>query len=63
MREALECASKIGDDYLQQKATGRINSESFTHGTSDQRMKWLKLGLTTGDINRGNTFSLSDREL
>ena len=63
LREALECASKIGDDYLQQKATGRINSESFTHGTSDQRMKWLKLGLTTGDINRGNTFSLSDREL
>ena len=63
LREALECASKIGDDYLQQKATGRINSESFTHGTSDQRMKWLKLGLTTGDMNKGNTFSLSDREL
>lgn len=63
LREALECASKIGDDYLQKKSTGRINTESFTHGTSDQRMRWLKLGLTTGDINKGNTFNLSDSQL
>ena len=63
LREALDCASKIGDDYLQEKATGRINAESFTHGTSGQRMKWLKLGLTTGDINQGNTFNLSDSQL
>ena len=63
LREALDCASKIGDDYLQRKATGGITPESFTHGTSDQRMKWLKLGLTTGDMNRGNTFNLSDSQL
>ena len=63
LREAIECAAVIGDDYLQKKATGGFNPEKFTHGSSDQRMKWLKLGLTTGDMNRGNTFSLSDREL
>lgn len=63
LREAIECAAVIGDDYLQKKATGGFNPESFTHGSSDQRMKWLKLGLTTGDMSRGNTFSLSDREL
>ena len=55
--------SCIGDDYLQKKATGGFNPESFTHGSSDQRMKWLKLGLTTGDMSKGNTFELSDSQL
>ena len=63
LREAIDCAAVIGDDYLQKKATGGFNPESFTHGTSDQRMKWLKLGLTTGDMNKGNTFNLSDSQL
>ena len=63
LHEALDCASKIGDDYLQKQATGRINTESFTHGTSDQRMRWLKLGLTTGDINQGNTFNIPESQL
>ena len=55
--------SKIGDNYLQEKARGYSQPESFTHGTSAQRMKWLKLGFDTGDIRRGNTFELSDSEL
>ena len=63
LREAIDCAAVIGDDYLQKNATGGFNPESFTHGTSDQRMKWLKLGLTTGDMNKGNTFNLSDSQL
>ena len=55
--EALDAASKIGDDYLQKKAYGRTVPDSFNHGTSDQRGRWLKKGLTTGDINKGDTFS------
>lgn len=55
--EALDAASKIGDDYLQKKAYGRTVPDSFNHGTSEQRGRWLKKGLTTGDINQGDTFS------
>ena len=55
--EALDAASKIGDDYLQKKAYGRTVPDSFNHGTSEQRGRWLKKGLATGDINRGDTFS------
>lgn len=61
--EAINCASKIGDDYLQKKSQGYAVEESFTHGTAQQRMRWLKKGLTTGDISQGNTFSLSDSQL
>lgn len=63
IEEAINCAQVIGDNYLQEKARGYSQPESFTHGTSKQRMKWLKLGLTTGDMSRGNTFALSDSEL
>lgn len=63
LEEAIHCAQVIGDNYLQEKAQGYSQPESFTHGTSKQRMKWLKLGLTTGDMSKGNTFSLSDAEL
>jgi predicted metalloprotease len=63
IEEAINCAQVIGDNYLQEKAQGYSQPESFTHGTSKQRMKWLKLGLTTGDMSKGNTFSLSDDEL
>ncbi|MBQ1725685.1 MAG: neutral zinc metallopeptidase, partial [Muribaculaceae bacterium] len=56
LEEAIRCAQVIGDDYLQKKAQGYDIPESFTHGTSQQRMKWLKLGLQTGDIRQGNTF-------
>ena len=63
LEEAIRCAQVIGDDYLQKKAQGYDIPESFTHGTSAQRMKWLKLGLQTGDMSRGNTFQLSDSQL
>lgn len=55
--DALKCAEHIGDNYLQQRSRGYVVPESFTHGTSEQRMKWFKLGLTTGNINLGDTFS------
>ena len=63
LEEAIRCAQVIGDNYLQEKARGYSQPDTFTHGTSKQRMKWLKLGLTTGDIRRGNTFECSDAEL
>lgn len=54
---ALNCASKIGDDYLQKKAQGYVVSDSFTHGTAKQRYTWLKKGMTYGDIEHGDSFS------
>ncbi len=63
LEEAIRCASVIGDDYLQKKAQGYAVEESFTHGTAAQRMRWLKKGMTTGDISKGDTFSLSDSQL
>ncbi|MBQ9184802.1 MAG: neutral zinc metallopeptidase [Bacteroidales bacterium] len=56
LESAIRCAQKIGDDYLQKKAQGYVVEESFTHGTSAQRMRWFKKGYQTGDINQGNTF-------
>ena len=61
--EALQCANNIGDNYIQQRSQGYVIPESFTHGTSEQRMRWFKLGLTTGDISLGDTFSKSEAEL
>ena len=63
LEEAIICAQKIGDDYLQKRAQGYDVPESFTHGTSAQRMKWLKLGLQTGDVRYGTTFQQSDAQL
>ena len=57
LEEALNAASAIGDDTLQQKANGRIRPEAFTHGTSKQRMEWFKRGMDSGDVNACNTFS------
>ena len=57
LEEAINCAAKIGDDYLQKKARGYAVPDSFNHGTSQQRQRWLTLGLRTGDINQGDTFS------
>ena len=53
LEEAIDCAQKIGDDYLQKRAQGYAMPESFTHGTSQQRMKWFKAGYQTGDVKRG----------
>ena len=63
LEEAIRCASVIGDDYLQKKSQGYAVEESFTHGTAAQRMRWLKKGLSTGDIRQGNTFELKDSQL
>ena len=57
IEEALNAASQIGDDTLQKKARGYVMPDSFTHGTSAQRVKWFKIGFNTGSINQCNTFS------
>jgi uncharacterized protein len=53
---AVNAATQIGDDTLQRKARGTVVPESFTHGTSEQRVSWLKKGLDTGDLNACDTF-------
>ena len=59
LQEALNAAFAIGDDRLQKQSTGRVVPDSFTHGTSAQRMRWFKKGFETGDINHGDTFNAS----
>ncbi|UPZ15397.1 neutral zinc metallopeptidase [Flavobacterium humidisoli] len=54
--EALSAANAVGDDAIQSKMQGHVVPDSFTHGTSEQRMYWFKKGFKTGDINQGNTF-------
>jgi predicted metalloprotease len=56
IEEALNAANAIGDDRLQKEAQGRVVPESFTHGTSAQRVYWFKKGFETGDVSQGNTF-------
>jgi predicted metalloprotease len=56
LEAALTAASAIGDDRLQQQTQGRIVPESFTHGSSAQRMRWFKKGFESGDMNQCNTF-------
>tara|TARA_R110001592_G_scaffold67669_3_gene207474 strand:+ start:3677 stop:4585 length:909 start_codon:yes stop_codon:yes gene_type:complete len=57
LQEALDAAFAIGDDRLQKQATGNVVPDSFTHGTSAQRMRWFTKGFKTGDINQGDTFN------
>lgn len=57
IKEALDAANAIGDDRLQQETQGTVTPDSFTHGTSAQRMYWFKKGYETGDINQGDTFA------
>ena len=57
LEEAVNAAQKIGDDYLQKRSRGEVTPENFTHGTSQQRVKWLKKGLNTGDLSGGDTWS------
>ena len=63
IEEALDAAQKIGDDYLQKKARGYAVPESFNHGTSQQRERWLKKGLQLGTVEGGDTFSPSYSDL
>jgi len=60
--EAMNAANAIGDDRLQREATGRVSPESFTHGTSRQRMYWFNKGFTTGDLSQGDTFNATRLE-
>ncbi len=55
--EALNAANAIGDDLLQQQSRGYVTPDSFTHGTSEQRMHWFRKGFETGDLAQGDTFS------
>lgn len=57
IEEGLNAASKIGDDYLQKQARGYAQPETFNHGRSDQRVRWLKKGAATGSVAGGDTFS------
>ena len=57
IEEALSAAHAVGDDAIQSKMQGHVVPDSFTHGTSEQRMEWFMKGYNTGDINQGDTFS------
>ncbi|MBL8341747.1 MAG: neutral zinc metallopeptidase [Rubrivivax sp.] len=57
LQEAMNAAAQIGDDTLQKQSQGRVVPESFTHGTSQQRMTWFKRGLDTGSVKACDTFN------
>ena len=57
IEEAVKAAEAVGDDTLQKRSRGYAVPDSFTHGTSEQRMYWLKRGLQSGDIKQCDTFA------
>ncbi len=57
IKEALQAANAIGDDRLQRQSRGTVMPDSFTHGTSEQRMRWFRKGLESGDLREGDTFN------
>lgn len=57
IREGLSAAESVGDDRIQMTTTGRVNPESFTHGTSEQRVNWFNVGYHTGDLAACDTFN------
>jgi predicted metalloprotease len=64
VESALNAANEIGDDRLQMKARGTVRPDSFTHGTSQQRMRWFNAGFKTGDVGKAAVlFELPYREL
>jgi len=60
VEEALNAAAAIGDDQLQGQAQGRVAPDSFTHGTSTQRVRWFKTGFTSGELRRCDTFAATN---
>jgi uncharacterized protein len=60
IQEALNAASRIGDDRLQMESQGYVVPDAFTHGTTEQRARWFLRGYETGDISQGNTFETSE---
>ena len=63
LEAALRAANAIGDDRLQQQARGYVVPDSFTHGTSEQRIRWFRRGFETGDFSKGDTFKMAYEEL
>lgn len=57
IEEALSAANAVGDDAIQSKMQGQIVPDSFTHGTSEQRMYWFNRGFKSGDLKQGDTFA------
>jgi hypothetical protein len=57
LEEGMRAAAAVGDDRLQRGATGRVDRESFTHGTSEQRVSWLRTGFQVGNPDGCDTFS------
>jgi len=60
VEQGIAAASAVGDDRLQQRSRGYAVPESFTHGSSAQRVKWFRVGLTSGDLRQCNTFAAAD---
>ena len=60
IEEALRAASAVGDDQIQRRTAGYVVPDSFTHGTSAQRLRWFRKGFETGDIRQGDTFNTRD---
>jgi predicted metalloprotease len=63
LREAINAAQAIGDDRLQKQSQGYVQPDSFTHGTSEQRMKWFQKGYESGNMKDGNTFDVPYSQL
>lgn len=60
LQDALNAAQQIGDDNIQKQSRGYVTPESFTHGSSQQRMKWFTIGYKTGDLNKCDTFNVQN---
>jgi len=60
VEEALGAASSVGDDRLQREGQGYVVPDSFTHGSSEQRIRWFRKGLETGDVRQGDTFRTTE---
>lgn len=57
LEEALSAAQAVGDDAIQKRVQGHVNPDSFTHGTSEQRLYWFQKGFQSGDMQKGDTFA------
>ena len=60
IESGIAAATAVGDDRIQKQTRGYVSPESFTHGSSAQRVKWFKIGLQSGDIRQCNTFAARD---